>query len=146
MKRILMFILLCALLLCGLSAYAEETSPEVVKRYAGGWAQGDCVLEIRYEEDNFSFQAIHSLGEDEREVWEYEYGWYDAEQDALVCLGASWSQQCYDPSTREYEEIDWAMDDMTPAILVLEDGGETLVVSDLLKIEMPLELQRQNAQ
>ena len=151
MKNAILLILTLALLLtCPLARASEgaegahETPPEIVARYTGTWTSGDFVLELRYVDGDFQCGAMKPIGGDERTVWEYDVGWYDAALDAVLCVSASCSKQRYDPSTKQYRETDWALDDMTPATFTLGEDGDTLVVSGLLRVDKPLTLKRQD--
>ena len=69
-------------------------------------------------------------------------GWYDAGEDALMCLSLERYREHLNEATGEYEEIDWSLNDMEYAVFTLFEDGQTLTASDIKGIDGVLVLHR----
>ena len=69
-------------------------------------------------------------------------GWYDAGEDALMCLCLERYREHLNEATGEYEEIDWSLNDMEYAVFTLSEDGKTLTASDIEGIDGVLVLHR----
>ena len=64
-----------------------------------------------HEDDGLTCLITREDGDDTL-VWDYSVGWYDAGEDALMCLSLERYREHLNEATGEYEEIDWSLNDM----------------------------------
>ena len=138
MKKGLTLLLAALLLLGGLAARAE-----VPADYCGMWVADGLAVEIRYEgEDGYCCHAVFTRDSGEADVWDYTSGWYDADEDAVVCWNVIRTRECLDPIFDTLEELDWSLNDLGDASFRLTEGG--LAFADEA-LDAPIELKRLDA-
>ena len=119
MKKGLILLIAAVLLLGGLAALAEAPGD-----YCGLWVADGLAMEIVYgEEDGYCCHAVFTRDSGEADVWDYTSGWYDAEEDALLCRNVIRTRERLDPIFDTLEELDWSLTDLGDASFRLTEGG-----------------------
>lgn len=143
--RILCPVLIAVLILClpeparGESAFVPQA-----ERFVGRWAGEGFTARIRAVEGSIRMRLVRDEGAGERFIWEFDPCWYDQEEGVVVCAACSWSAQRFDPLSDEWEETDWAMDDMAYSTVASEEDGEVIALQNIMRYEGTLRLRRQS--
>ena len=127
-KRVISLLLAFILARMAACAGAEAPWTAAFDRYLGIWVADGLAVEIRREGEELCCRAVFTDGGEESEILEYLYCFYDADEDALQCLGVTRTRERFDPLTDTLDELDWSMNDLSFAELRL--SGDDLIFTD----------------
>ncbi|MBR3273413.1 MAG: hypothetical protein IKF98_05810 [Clostridia bacterium] len=138
MKRLMGLLLALTVLLGGAfpGACAEAGDADA---YLGFWVAEGARAEIWREDDELRCRVVFICGDEDSDVWAFDYCWIDEESGMFHCGSVTRTHQHYDTLWETLQETDWSLNDMPFSDFQVSETGIRFTDE---KLDAPLEFKR----